>query len=118
MSDGKHTLGPWTVNRPHAFESIRIEANKQDYPQAVAVIQTMHVWNRKEGSVNEIIEANAALIAAAPDLLEALEFFIDDENPCRYDHNGRCQEHGGMISGKCANALAMAVVAKAKGETK
>ena len=60
----------------------------------------------------------ARLKGTNAELLDALEFFIDDENPCRYDHNGWCQEHGGMLNGKCANALAMEVVAKAKGERK
>ena len=107
MSDGKHTPGPWDWYC------------RGDELVGADCTRVIRIAHDDDGSPElSIGEADSALIAAAPDLLEALEFFIDDENPCRYDHNGWCQEHGGMINGKCANALAMAVVAKAKGETK
>ena len=57
---------------------------------------------------------HARLFAAAPDLLEVLKAFVED-TPCRLDHHGCCQEHGGMINNVCLNEKAKAAIAKAEG---
>ena len=134
MSDGNHTPGPWEI-APYCCEddediAIQVVSGFKRTVDGRMSANWIATCDLQED--NEANWANARLIAAAPetaaerdrlkeinaDLLEALEFFIDDENPCRYDHNGWCQEHGGMLNGKCSNALAMEVVTKAKGETK
>lgn len=40
-------------------------------------------------------------------LEEALRLFVDDEE-CRYDHHGYCQEHG--VTMPCRNAVARALL--------
>jgi hypothetical protein len=46
-------------------------------------------------------EANALLIAAAPEMFGLLEKLTDKE-PCQYDHHGNCQNHNG--GNPCPNA--------------
>ena len=60
----KHTLAPWKVIEAH--RGYIIEAT--DYAYDVAVVRT---------AGNHDNEANAQLIAAAPDLLEALKALLE-----------------------------------------
>lgn len=69
----KFTKGPWRISRPSVVNGVQV-LKDWDYPNRSDVICTMP----KEG---EGRTANAHLIAAAPDIYEALEFvaqFIDD----------------------------------------
>ena len=56
--------------------------------------------------------ALAQLHGAGPNLLNALKQFVDDED-CRFDHNGYCQEHG--VTKPCRNTLAILAIAQAEG---
>lgn len=47
--------------------------------------------------------------AALDEVLDALEG-MDDDEPCRIDHNGNCQAHG--INQPCDNAIARGILAK------
>lgn len=65
-----HTPGPWTVNNENCtFPGIEADASQQ----------SIVLWGLEDedcgvrGRTPEEIEANARLIAAAPDLLEALK---------------------------------------------
>ena len=62
----KHTPGPWMVN--DAKGRRWIETRGDD-----AIAQVL-----KDDCSRETFDANASLIAAAPDLLEALQGLIDD----------------------------------------
>ena len=64
MSD--HTPGPWEA---HFEEAIRVK-NKDG---TVAIATNLHLHGRRD--ISEV-EANARLIAAAPELLEALQFLL------------------------------------------
>ncbi len=59
---------------------------------------------------------NAAIIAAAPEMLATLKLFTErDGEPCRFDHHGMCQEH--LIytdKGACAVQAAWDLIAKAE----
>jgi hypothetical protein len=68
MSEIKHTPGPWQAADDHVFNEIGI------------LIPTIY------GSNDDSIKANAHLIAAAPDLLEALQVIIGDieQSPRRF----------------------------------
>lgn len=73
----KHTPGPW-INDQNTIEALADPENSKTYFAPVALVD--HGWNK------EITEANACLIAAAPDLLEnlrrceaALSWYIDGE---------------------------------------
>jgi hypothetical protein len=93
MMKTQHTSGPWEVIR----ESLTSSAKKIIGPNAEHICEGLS-WGENE-------DADAALIAAAPDLLEALESVIDSwqygETPsdaaATYDH-------------------ARSAIAKAKGE--
>ena len=65
-----HTPGPWSVEEPMDFELSIVESGKPVHEwQFIACIPH---GGKKEGDFPKVIaEANARLIAAAPDLLEA-----------------------------------------------
>lgn len=75
----KHTPGPWEADcakdgplRYHQIDAARVEEKiGTDYPYTVS--DTM---NRHHTITPEEDESNARLIAAAPELLEALKWFI------------------------------------------
>ena len=72
MSAAKHTPGPWHIAR---FEASTVEI-RNDRGLTVAEV----------GDSSQEDEANAHLIAAAPELLEALRCLIDgDEGMWRHD---------------------------------
>jgi hypothetical protein len=90
MSAGQHTPGPWTLN---PARSTRVDLIDNAKGEAVGEI----IW------VDTRKPADARLIAAAPDLLEALERILRDV-PC----DGLDEWEG----------QARAAIAKATGETK
>lgn len=59
-----HTPGPWTVMREEYFDGVPLVKRWVRGPQ---------LSNAPEGEEAERAEADASLIAAAPDLLDALE---------------------------------------------
>lgn len=60
----KHTPGPWRYSGPNSGEIFGWMGQKQDIPLVIAKVGGY--WDGEQ-------EANARLIAAAPDLLEAVE---------------------------------------------
>ena len=63
-----HTPGPWSI-RKHKRCYVKIDAPSHN---AIAKV----VWQMKFGGTDDALEANARLIAAAPELLEALQALI------------------------------------------
>ncbi len=55
-------------------------------------------------------EANARLLASAPDLLAACLDLVENGNSCRYDHNRFCQEHA--CGEPCSYDMARAAIVK------
>ena len=69
----KHTPGPWRVGY--------LDCNKQ------SVVMSEHIeiatcWHHSVGSIEKEMHANAALIAAAPDLLETLQVLLSLHDAC------------------------------------
>jgi hypothetical protein len=97
----KHTPGPWEVyrNNVHAGQIATIHhCLNNDW---------IEVWSTTWPDTEETQEANARLIAAAPELLDQLEnlvAFLEGN----YDHNEVAMQ-------RCDAALV--VIQKAKGET-
>jgi hypothetical protein len=88
MSEIKHTPGPWTVmpgeiNKPY----LRIRGTRlgQRYKIANVLMPAYPVVRYQEADETH---ANARLIAAAPELLEALEFALHELEAYCYDESG------------------------------
>ncbi|MEY0159843.1 hypothetical protein AB7W30_25465, partial [Providencia manganoxydans] len=62
------------------------------------------------------MRANAHLIAAAPELLEALIELVQSYDKCSIDHNGLCQEHFLQEANDCTFKKANLAIAKALGQ--
>lgn len=78
MTTTQHTLGPWLITNGHIENGewvIGIASEKQDGTLALVIGS-----KARPGYTQESIEAtsNACLIAAAPELLEALEGMFED----------------------------------------
>ena len=111
-----HTSEPWTTPREYKLPSGAVYAIRifGDHGKI-----TVHTW-KKEGDqpcVNEA-RANARLIAAAPDLLAALEATIAEIKDQIYSH---CEDVGikpsaGRIDSNKAVVKARAAIAKAHGK--
>ena len=87
-----HTPGPWKVDENHkGFVNIRRDVDS--YTSDIATVWDFYAEN---------YESNASLIAAAPDMLEALEEVVAlTENlqvcpfcSCVLDHRPDCLSHG------------------------
>lgn len=76
--NAKRTPGPWTVGKQQPFMAY---GSREVVAAANALVAV--VWNGWSGK-QEVADANAALIAAAPDMLEALQWIAscecEDEN--------------------------------------
>lgn len=92
MSESKFTPGPWRMNGPTG-------PTMQSYSQPFCIAGTGEFaytliagcfGDIKGGT--EIAEANARLIAAAPDLLEALEHIVNAVAICTDDHGNLTAE--------------------------
>jgi len=104
----KHTPGPWTYERlyPHK-KGCAIGTGNLTNPTASTLIAT--AWNTTKGlsgPQDEETEANARLIAAAPELLEALQGMMH-----HHDH-----DQVGWPQDQCLRCqTAFAAIAKAEG---
>jgi len=98
----KHTPGPWlqVIGRAFVFAF-----NSKRYNRFSVHVEPGHDDDEQRTSVAEL-EANARLIAAAPDMLEALEEALFTASPARL-------EHPTMFA---AWEKMSAAIAKAKGE--
>lgn len=105
MTDAKHTPGPWTYGG-HLFDS-RIMA--EEAPSSWSS-RTIAVVDHTE---DEMGEANAHLIAAAPDLLAACTHALNALE--RVAHTVDREELDAVVE---VAALTRAAIAKARGESK
>jgi hypothetical protein len=90
----KHTLGPWRS----------VKGNSQMCDDGTTIYHRGNIGVYSDAEEHGDAEADARLIAAAPELLEQLEYIVNN------------------ISGDCPIGIdlswAQAAIAKAKGETK
>lgn len=94
-----HTPGPWRLGPIHSDGSFAIHSNKGSIVHAIPF-----------GSTLQDRDANARLIAAAPEMLEALELV----HQALADY---CDEHDGKHAVRPeTQSLLFRLIAKAKGE--
>ena len=98
MTESKHTPGPWNIGWGLVWNAARGITSR--------VSGEAWKWKNKDGFESES-KANARLIAAAPDLLEACEDALASLDALA--------EEGIIEEGKEAGTL-RAAIAKAKGE--
>jgi len=111
MMDAKFTPGPWVVD-PNALHDVRAADGKD---VAIAICKQMSVLHINPETVSpetrDTAIANARLIAAAPELLKALQVLAeeaDNFNVSGVYFNEKCMGHRGL-------ALAAAAIAAATG---
>ena len=94
-----HTPGPWQVSRT--------DPNGQPIVASATDLELATCWHHCVGGMEREAHANARLIAAAPELLEALKAIVDDL--LDGDDTGALQvaQHAGLaaISKATGNAL-------------
>ena len=73
MSEAKHTPGPWTISDDHGQRWIETTAGNDD-----TIAQVFRRNNSVSAARDIEYTANAHLIAAAPELLEALKEITSD----------------------------------------
>lgn len=80
MSNEKHTPGPWQYGRCGGDCGV--------YTAGLKPVEIAHINNIDEDNSCKVMDANAKLISAAPDLLEALnlvfehaKLIINDNHP-------------------------------------
>lgn len=98
----QHTPGPWSVCS-HSWSDTSIYA-KEDDSYRVCRLSMLPISEENQSMLESEMDANALLIAAAPDLLEALEVV---ENSIQTTGFFRDSSMHGMIQ---------AAIAKAKGK--
>lgn len=102
-----HTPGPWSVEKPLEFELSIVEADKPTHEwKFIANVPIAPEFEFPQATA----EANARLIAAAPDLLAALKAM--DESLC----NG-FDTQAARHAGRMALIAARAAIAKAEGRS-
>jgi hypothetical protein len=104
----KHTPGPWTVSYETDISGIENDPAND----CVGLVDVAHVYMR---TVPGRHEANARLIAAAPELLEALKDLLEtfeSEIHCEYDGTSMLYEKLSYADG------ARAAIAKATNQPK
>lgn len=121
MSKAQHTPGPWRVDRNNVHVG------------QIAIIHHcvgndwVEIWSPEWPDDEHVQEANTRLIAAAPELLEALERLTANaiaERDCFYDSvstsDGEVRDPGeqeALARDDARIDAARAAIAKAKGET-
>lgn len=103
MSEAKHTKGPWTTDEddhdaPH--QNIKVKAGKHH------TVCTVWIDDAPVRNFNSAQQANARLIAAAPELLAALKFIVSEWG---YDgHGGELEDGESEVIDKVRAAIAKA----------
>ena len=96
MADTKWTPGPWRINKEDDWGGVEITSESR-----VGMIEIAMLAVTFRGNIGKEQRANARLIAAAPELYEALDAMLT-----RFGH------HSNVDIKRAADALA-----KARGET-
>jgi hypothetical protein len=103
----QHTPGPWTVR---SYPAYGYGITAEDSPQARHSFAVVHFADTQRGRTTERAKADARLIAAAPELLEALAALMKGSE---YSGDGRWGRI--VMPSDAAMTAARAAIAKATG---
>ncbi|WP_068446056.1 hypothetical protein [Providencia heimbachae] len=106
----KGTPAPWLTDRnnTHTGQIATVHGCENN--------SWVEIWSTNWPESESVQEANANLIAAAPELLEALIEIVQSYDKCSIDHNGLCQEHFLQEANDCTFKKANLAIAKALGQ--
>ncbi|HGY1116676.1 TPA: hypothetical protein ACNUX9_003543 [Providencia rettgeri] len=104
----KHTPAPWIIIDGDDYFNITAKSTESS-PNYMPLLDSDSI-----GMIE--MRANAHLIAAAPELLEALIELVQSYDKCSIDHNGLCQEHFLQEANDCTFKKANLAIAKALGQ--
>ena len=111
-----HTPGPWEVARAHSYANgviIATELFVRCPEDDIAIASD--IANPGSGAVDEVAEGNARLIAAAPDLYDALHALVDfrtsEEGLSHLQYRVRCEELERQARAALAKATGKALTA-------
>jgi hypothetical protein len=83
--NAKHTPGPWSISGDLVVGAPESRPNPKVEPHPHSVAKLCWDFDGDRGANGDlpwlVAEANAQLIAAAPELLEALQFIVNDAEP-------------------------------------
>lgn len=117
MSDTIYTPGPWYLAGGPGKRGERYLGTPAI---CLAVVQPNATGEGGAASEEEEVEANAKLIAAAPDLLAALVRLLDEQCPFTCDTDDcDCGEHGNGrddAGNVCAHIQAARAIARVRGK--
>jgi hypothetical protein len=108
----KHTPGPWTVERGHDGRIGR-DGRIRDVQVTIALVTRGVDLDPDDDLGGPTFEANARLIAAAPELLAALKTLFDDYK--RLADSGDCGFW--KLEDQSSGQQALAAIAKAEGQS-
>ena len=103
MTNAKHTQGPWVAVNNGNYWEITPSIRADNDPFTIGDVCASEPSNPRGG----LQEANARLIAAAPDLLEALKALLSDDMNGMNERDIAAIERD-RIYGRCLSALAKA----------
>jgi hypothetical protein len=114
MTDVKHTPGPWITN---SFGTQVLTGDSWNTVCEIYTSKDHRLASWEDGRAATSVEANARLIAAAPDMLWALKRNRDQlcEGFCR--DLPKAGTYTPEMDDLCGGCLARSVIAKASGET-
>ena len=102
-----HTPGPWVAFFKHKYGEWHVSVPVDGSSMLLGLFPN--------GVPTSNAEADAKLIAAAPDLLAALEAICADPYGCPFCDSGRLRNQNKPHDENCGFALATAALAKARG---
>ena len=89
MNEPKFTKGPWTIEHDREFDECVVYANREEERVDICEVSTYVTVSNDDNCIDvDQIIANANLIAAAPDMYEALILMCND---CTYKSAYECR---------------------------
>lgn len=103
MTDSKHTPGPWELDTDEAWPDVKVYADNLQFRVAIITDYADGVDKEQDKQMRAEQAANARLIAAAPELLAALEELVERLETLEHDHRVK---HIGCSAARAAIARA------------